>query len=105
MRPLRTEALRPGLRATADRIRTKDRSRSLPGLLGRVVANADTHHQSLWPGPHESRRAGVSGGQHERILLRFKRAAGANRHHERRIDQVVNYQFADWSASVLACMF
>src|SRR5437762_6264723 len=99
MRSLRTEALPPRLRATADRIGTKDWRRSLSALLGRMATGADPHHKSLWPRPYQSRRAGVFDGQHERVLLRLERAAGADRYNEGRIDQVV----IRWCAHFNAC--
>src|SRR5437764_11324757 len=99
MRSLRTEALRPRLRAAADRTGTKDWRRSLPALLVRMAAGADAHHQSLRPRPYQSRRAGVFDGQHERVLLWLERATGADRYDEGRIDQVV----IRWCAHFNAC--
>src|SRR5713226_8593941 len=89
MRPLRAKARAARLRAFAYRTRPENCNRRLPAMLVRMATGSDADHQSLRPRSYQPRSAGLSDGQHERLLLRFERA-GPDRHVERGLDQVVN---------------
>src|SRR5712692_3960641 len=93
MCPVWAETSTARLRAVAYRTRPENCHRRLPALLVRMATGSDEDHQSLRPRSYQPRSAGLSDGQHERLLLRFERT-GPDRHLERGLDQVVNPAFA-----------